>query len=103
MTDEPLSPARLDEIEHQAKSALAESIIEQAWGRRALELVREVRRLRDEEAAIGEVVLRSVTAIRLSATMLRNAGVESEDVRAGEEKALELERFARDIGWIKKD
>lgn len=50
-TDDRLDPGELDDIERLAKQGLQGGLLEQAWCRRALALVREVRRLRERLAA----------------------------------------------------
>jgi hypothetical protein len=49
--DDRLDPRELDEIERLAKQGLQGGLLEQAWCRRALALVREVRLLRERLAA----------------------------------------------------
>jgi hypothetical protein len=46
MSDDRLSPRRLADIESAAQEALRGNLLEQAWGRKALELVREIRALK---------------------------------------------------------
>jgi len=54
MDEDRLTPKVLTEIERLAKEGLHGSLLEQAWGRRALTLVREVRALKRElEMAAG--------------------------------------------------
>ena len=50
-TDDRLDPGELDDIERLAKQGLQGGLLEQAWCRRALALVREVRLLRERLAA----------------------------------------------------
>jgi hypothetical protein len=50
-TDDRLDPRELDDIERLAKQGLQGGLLEQAWCRRALALVREVRLLRERLAA----------------------------------------------------
>ena len=53
-TDDRLDPRELDDIERLAKQGLQGGLLEQAWSRRALALVREVRRLRERLAAVED-------------------------------------------------
>ena len=54
MSDDRLTPKVLGEIERLAHDGLHGGLLEQAWGRRALALVREVRMLKKElEMAAG--------------------------------------------------
>jgi hypothetical protein len=54
MSDDRLTPKVLGEIERLAQDGLHGGLLEQAWGRRALALVREVRMLKKElEMAAG--------------------------------------------------
>ena len=53
-TDDRLDPRELDDIERLAKQGLQGGLLEQAWCRRALALVREVRLLRERLAAVEE-------------------------------------------------
>jgi len=48
MADDRLTPTVLTEIERLAQEGLHGGLLEQAWGRRALALVREVRILKRE-------------------------------------------------------
>jgi hypothetical protein len=48
MADDRLTPTVLTEIERLAQEGLRGGLLEQAWGRRALALVREVRILKRE-------------------------------------------------------
>jgi hypothetical protein len=48
MADDRLTPTVLSEIERLAQEGLHGGLLEQAWGRRALALVREVRILKLE-------------------------------------------------------
>ena len=50
-TDDRLDPRELDDIERLAKQGLQGGLLEQAWCRRALALVREVKLLRERLAA----------------------------------------------------
>jgi len=50
-TDDRLDPRELDDIERLAKQGLQGGLLEQAWCRRALALVREVRLLRERLSA----------------------------------------------------
>jgi hypothetical protein len=55
MAEDRLTPTVLTEIERLAQEGLHGGLLEQAWGRRALALVREVRILRRElEAAAAD-------------------------------------------------
>jgi len=47
-TDDRLDPMELADIERLAKEGLQGGLLEQAWARRALALVREVRMLKRE-------------------------------------------------------
>ena len=54
MSEDRLPPKVLGEIERLAQDGLRGGLLEQAWGRRALALVREVRMLKRElEMAAG--------------------------------------------------
>jgi hypothetical protein len=50
-TDDRLDPMELADIERLAQEGLRGGLLEQAWSRRALALVREVRLLRREKDA----------------------------------------------------
>jgi len=54
MADDRLTPTVLSEIERLAQEGLHGGLLEQAWGRRALALVREVRILKRGLEAAGE-------------------------------------------------
>ena len=51
---ESIDPAELAQIERLAKQGLSGGLLEQAWCRRALALVREVRALRERLAAVED-------------------------------------------------
>ena len=53
MAEDRLTPTVLSEIERLAQEGLQGGLLEQAWGRRALALVREVRILKRELEAAG--------------------------------------------------
>jgi len=53
MAEDRLTPTVLSEIERLAQEGLRGGLLEQAWGRRALALVREVRILKRELEAAG--------------------------------------------------
>ena len=53
-TDERIDPAELAQIERLAKEGLHGGLLEQAWCRRALALVREVRMLHERLAAVED-------------------------------------------------
>jgi len=53
-TADRLDPRELDDIERLAKEGLHGGLVEQAWCRRALALVREVRMLRERLAAVED-------------------------------------------------
>jgi hypothetical protein len=53
MAEDRLTPTVLTEIERLAQEGLHGGLLEQAWGRRALALVREVRILKRELEAAG--------------------------------------------------
>lgn len=53
-TDDRMDPRELDDIERLAKQGLQGGLLEQAWCRRALALVREVRLLRERLAAVED-------------------------------------------------
>jgi hypothetical protein len=52
--DDRIDPTELADIERLAKEALQGGLLEQAWARRALALVREVRTLRERLAAVED-------------------------------------------------
>ena len=52
--DDRLDPRELADIERLAKEGLHGGLLEQAWCRRALALVREVRALRERLAAVED-------------------------------------------------
>jgi hypothetical protein len=54
MADDRLDPRGLEDIERLAKEGLQGGLLEQAWCRRALALVREVRLLRERLAAVED-------------------------------------------------
>lgn len=52
--DDRVDPRELDDIERLAQEGLHGGLLEQAWCRRALALVREVRTLRERLAAVED-------------------------------------------------
>ena len=52
--DDRLDPTELADIERLAQQGLRGGLLEQAWCRRALALVREVRMLRERLAAVED-------------------------------------------------
>jgi len=93
----PLTDDELDTLESGLRELATEPESANVSAQLALRLVAEVRRLRAEEGAFGKFFLEAASAIRLTARLLREAGMAGEDVLAAEEKALSFERFARDL------
>jgi hypothetical protein len=60
MADDRLTPTVLSEIERLAQEGLHGGLLEQAWGRRALALVREVRILKLELEGAADAHTRDV-------------------------------------------
>jgi hypothetical protein len=67
----------------------------------SMRLVSEVRRLQAELTLTRRVAGKGATAVRLTVTALRQAGISDEDLRAAEQMALTIERDARDRGRSK--
>jgi hypothetical protein len=95
MSDDRLEPAELGDIERLAKEALSGKLIEQAWGRRALQLVREIHELKWELRAAENVVRDEVEEAKRLRALLKRIYPHVNDTPGSEELQPELEREVR--------
>ena len=95
MSDDRLSALRLSEIEHQAQEALQGRLIEQAWARKALELVREVHALKADMRAAEKAVLDEVEEAKRLRALLKAVYPLVDDRPGTEELQAKLEREVR--------
>jgi hypothetical protein len=95
MIDDRLSPRRLADIESAAQEALRGNLLEQTWGRKALELVREVRALKRDLDLAAKSALDDAEETKRFRALLK-AVYPLEDDRPGtEELQAQLDREVR--------
>jgi hypothetical protein len=95
MSEDRLTPVELGEIEHQAKEALQSRLIEQAWGRKALRLVREIQALKLDLRSAEKAVLNEVEEAKRLRALLKAVYPLVDDRPGTEELQAQLEREVR--------